>query len=694
MKQKEKLLQLLKPRSIAIIGASSTKGKVGNMIAKNVVAHDFSGDVYFINPRRKKILGKKSYPSLSDIEKDVDCAIVVVPAQYVEEVISDSAGKCKNFVVISAGFGEIGAEGHNREVQLGAVAKKHGVNVLGPNCLGFLAPSIGLNASFAEGLPREGHTALISQSGALAVAMMDKAQEDQIGFSSVISIGNKMQVGAAELVEYFTDDPETKVIALYLEGVVRGKKFLTALARAAKAGKKVIVLKSGRSEDAQKAIALHTGSLAGSDDVFSAALQKVGAVRAESMDDFFALVLFGAYADALPKGEVRVGVVTNAGGPGVLATDVIAEVPRVSMSALSQKTKNALQKELPEAASVHNPVDLLGDATLERYETGITAVLDDKNTDVVLVLLTPQDQTPVDEIAEYIVKKQKKTQKIIITSFIGGARVKDAVHTLRSGGVLHFVSPRKAINALSQLALKREIFALTSKAADAQRREDVVQIIDDAAQRKSLYFEEVVDVAKLYDINISTFTDISGGLDASMRIKYPCVAKVDNPRVLHKSDRGGVILPIKTLSELAHARKSLLRSFPEAGTRIIVQSLLPIKTELIIGMKRDPIFGVVVVAGLGGIYTEVFHMVEYFITPLSLKEIKHILKNGSLAFLFEGLRGEECYNIDMIAQTIYSVACIGNENPEVSAIDINPYLVYNNDTADVAVDFKILLDKS
>ncbi|MEN8252273.1 MAG: CoA-binding protein, partial [Patescibacteria group bacterium] len=430
---KQNYRKLFKPKSIAVIGASDSEGKVGNMIAKNITSHNYDGDVFFVNPKREKILGKKCYATLADIGHPVDCAIVVVPGKFVESVVHESASNCKNFVVISAGFGETGLAGHNREMSLNELATAEGVNILGPNCLGFLTPSIGLNASFAEGLPKEGKIAVISQSGALAVAIMDKAREENIGFSSVVSIGNKMMIGAAELIEYYTKDNNTTTIALYLEGVNRGEAFLRAISNAVKAGKKVIVLKAGKTEAAQEAIALHTGSLAGSDDIFSAALVKSGAIRAENMSDFFALVRFAdCYKNDIKK-VAKIGIVTNAGGPGVLATDVVSDIDGIGMSNLEKSTKDALKEKLPAAASVHNPVDLLGDATLERYQEGIKKLVADKNVDIILVLLTPQDQTPVDDIAKLVIEMQRKTKKIILTSFIGGERVRSAIDAMAEG---------------------------------------------------------------------------------------------------------------------------------------------------------------------------------------------------------------------------------------------------------------------
>ena len=688
---KQKFSQLLEPRSIAIVGASNTKGKVGNMIARNVTSHTFSGDVFFVNPGKEKILGKKSYDTLVDIGQSVDCTIIVVPGKFVEDIVREGARTCKNFVVISAGFGEIGLDGHNREMSLKALAEKLGVKILGPNCLGFLMPSIGLNASFAQGLPKTGNIAMISQSGALAVAIMDKAQEENIGFSSVISIGNKMHIGAAELIEYFTADKNTDIIALYLEGVDRGTLFLKAIAAAVASGKKVIVLKAGRTQEAKEAIALHTGSLAGSNIIFTAALKKVGALQAGTMSEFFALVRFAQYYKKDLPTPARIGIVTNAGGPGVLATDIVASTKGLEMSIFSDATRSFLTKKLPEAASVHNPVDLLGDATVERYEIGVKKLISDENVDIIFVLLTPQDQTPVDEIASILIDLQKKTKKLIMASFIGGLRVSSAIDAMNSGGVLHFRSPHTALNSVALFSVERTPYTVTKKSINTKRAKLVQNIIEDAGQRSSLYLEECDAIANQYDIEISSFCDVTGGMNAKSKIVYPCVVKVDNPNVLHKTDRGGVILPINNLKELDNARKVLLRRFKKSDTRIIVQPMFQIKTELIIGMKRDPVFGVVVVAGLGGIYTEIFKQVDFYIAPITLKEIKNILRSGSIGFLFSGARSIEKYNIDSIAHIIYNIALIGIENPQISGIDINPLLVYNDDTKDIAVDFKILI---
>lgn len=690
----QKFEQLFNPRSIAVVGASETVGKIGNMIARNLLEYGYQGRVFFVNPLREKVLEQPCYATLSDLPENVDCAIVAVPAQFVFDVVAAGKEKCKNFVVISAGFGESGIEGHNREMQLMQLAKEHDLIIMGPNCLGFVVPQININASFAPGMPYVGSIAFISQSGALAVAAMDKAREDHIGFSAVVSIGNEMLVTSVDLIRYFADDENTRTIVLYMEGVVHGEDFLDAIRCARKKGKSVLVLKAGQTEQAQQAIALHTGSLAGSDEIFDAALLKAGGIRMQSMEDVFVAMVYASHY-AFGEGNVKsIGVVTNAGGPGVLITDTIATLQHVNMSVLSKKTKTDLKKTLPDAASVHNPIDLLGDADAMRYDSAIQAVIRDKKVDIILILLTPQAQTPVMEIAQKIVALCQNIDKPVITSFVGGERVSEAISYLRRSGMVHYVSVQDGLRTIDVLMKMHVMHVYPKMRKKTQERTDKMKkILEHVVDRKALYYEECVTVAQEYDISISSYQDITRGLSAQQKITYPCVAKIDDPQIFHKTDRGGVILPIRNLAELHRAQKHLLSTFRSRSARVIVQPLLPIKMELIIGMKRDPVFGVVVVVGLGGIYTEAFRITELFMAPLTIAEIKDVLLSGKLRFLFTKVRGIPPYHIDAVARCILQIALIGVENPSVQAIDINPFLVYNDDRKDVAIDFKMTIKK-
>ncbi len=689
MPNKKNLTKLFKPQSIAVVGATEKEGKVGNMIAKNIITGDYAGDVFFVNPKHDTLFDRICYASLADLPRKVDCTIIVIPSQYVAQTIEDGAVKCKNYVVISAGFGEIGLIGVRREMELMRIANENNVTILGPNCLGFLTPELGLNASFAPGQPQNGDVAFLSQSGALAVAFLDKAASEGIGFSSVVSIGNKMQLDASKLLDYFAHDPKTKIIALYLEGVHDGQEFLKA-AQKISHKKPVIVLKSGRSVKAQKAIALHTGTLAGADDIMSAAFTKAGVLRADTMEMFFDMIRIAqACIGVRLTSEEKLAIITNAGGPGVLATDAL-DGTTIELATISSSVKDILRKKLPEAASVENPIDLLGDAATGRYEHVLKIIINDPAVTSILVILTPQDQIPVNEIAQTIVKHAKKTQKLIMTSFVGGARVKEALHIFREGNVIHTDFPERAISALALLRSVRVEQKYTVQKIDHDRAQKALQILTKAKmqKQKALYFSEMRTLANLYDLPLSRFWDVTDKKKVS-HVSYPCVAKVDDPAVLHKTDKQGVILPISNMTDLTRAVDVLVQNFPTS--RVIAQPFLSIKQELIIGMTRDTVYGPVVLAGIGGIYTEIFDIKEFFIAPLTLTEIRRILKNGSLGYLFRKTRGLAPYDLEAVVHTIRGLSQMAHENDMIQAIDINPLLVYNDNKKATIVDMKILL---
>lgn len=681
------------PRSIAIVGASDVDGKVGNVIARNVIAHGYDGDVFFINPHRETVLGRRCYPSVMAIGRDVDCTIVAVPAETVYDVVRDASAFCHNFVIISAGFGETGLSGHNREMRLLALAQEKGLTILGPNCLGFVMPYGGLNASFAPGLPHRGRVALISQSGALAVAAMDRAEGENFGFSAVVSVGNKMQVGIEDLVGYFSRDHATDVIAIYAEGIGDGEDFIRTIAVARERGKHVIVLKSGRTEAGHKAIALHTGSLAGDNEIFRAALRKAGAIYVDSLEDLFACMHLATYAGIFNAvRDIHVGVITNAGGLGVLTADAIMSVQGVRLSHFASETTQKLHEQLPAVASVHNPVDVLGDALLDRYKHAVECLMADPHTDIVYILLTPQFQTPVEDVAKMIVEKRMENVKPIIVSFVGGGRVKEAISHMIRNGVVHFNAVEHAARVMGCMRSHTHACINPQIKPDRARIKKVRRVIDRIPQqRRVLYYDETVAIARAYDMPLSVAWDITKGLSAQQKITYPCVAKIDDPAILHKTEKKGVVMPINNLRELDRAQKHLHAQFPTQRAKIIAQPLHPIKMELLLGMMRDPIFGTIIVAGLGGIYTEVWRHVDHMITPLSHAEVLSVLSHGAINFLFHETRGQHAYDRDRIAAVIIALAQIAIECPEIEAIDVNPFLVYNDDRRDVIVDMKIVL---
>ena len=687
---------LFNPSSIAIVGATEKEGKVGNTVARNILELGYQGEVFLVNPKHKELFGRKCHPSLEAIIEKVDLAIIIVPAEAVNKIIKKSSESITNYIVISAGFSEIGEKGKEREEELAKIARDNNLNILGPNCLGFINPKIKLNASFAGEMPVPGNIALISQSGALAVGIMDMAEKENLKYSGIFSIGNKAVIDEADLIEYLADDKDTKVIGIYLEGIKDGKKFVSAVEKYS-SKKPIVILKAGKTEKARKAISSHTGALAGSEQIFSAVLEKYAVAKAGNLEDFISLLKIMSLADS-PKNE-EVIIITNAGGPGVLTTDAF-EGKKIKPANLSDDVKNKLRVLLPEESAVENPIDLLGDAREDRYKNVLEAVKKEKAGSVICVL-TPQDQTPVDKIAEEIIKFKNNDQKNVITSFIGGERLTEAIKKLSENNIPNFSFPEQAVLALDKYFCWN-LRSLTSNSSprldsarqaegrgkiDISRQQKVLEIINKAKaeNRGALLFSEAKEILQMYGINVIE----SQNSDARVDIDFPAVAKVDSDKVPHKTDKQGVVLNINNQAELEEAIKKLKNKFP--GENIIIQPMLERQMELIVGIKKDDIFGPIIVYGLGGIYTEVFKLAEFLVPPLSVEEIKKSLIQGKLGFLFKETRGQKPYNLDEIADITIKISQLALEIDEIKEFDINPLLIYNDRRKAVAVDLKIML---
>jgi acetyltransferase len=695
----ENLEKFFNPGSIAIIGASDEPGKIGHILARNLLELGYAGQIFLVNPKHEKILGKRCYQSVLEIEEKIDLAIIVIPAGLVKKVIEESYEKVKNFVIISSGFSEMGEEGKEREEELLQMAMDNNLNILGPNCLGFIIPQLQLNASFAGGMPEAGNVAFISQSGALAVALMDVAKEKGLKFSNIISIGNKMQIGETELLEYLDADANTKVIGMYLEGIKDGRKFIEMTQ---KIKKPIVILKAGKTERAQKAVFSHTGVLAGSDEVMTAVFEKTGVIRAENMDEFLGLLKLISSSDA-PRNE-EVIVVTNAGGLGVLATDAF-ENKKIKLAEIGEKTQARLRKFLPEESSLANPIDVLGDADEKRYAKTLE-MIKKENAGTIICLLTPQDQTPVKKIAGKIAKfkrnpparldeaesKRAGGAKNIVTVFMGGERVAKAVAKLRENNIPNFFLADQAVNSLDkyyQWSIKKNIVnrGATSIEINTGRQAKALEIINQAgAQGKgALLFQEAVEIMKMYGIRTVDFwTEMQ--LSA---VEFPAVVKVDSDKVLHKTDKKGLLLNLKNAEELQKAIAEIRHNFP--GEKIVIQRMLEGGTELILGIKKDEIFGPILVFGLGGIYTEIFQAVDLAIPYLDREEIKDILLKGKSGFLFKETRGKVACDLEEIAQIILKLQSLALEISPIKELDINPLLVYNEGKEAAAVDVKIII---
>jgi acetate---CoA ligase (ADP-forming) len=685
-----KLDTFFSPQSIAVVGASGEVGKVGSVIAKNIANLGYAGKVFFVNPKHDEILGRECYSELKEIPEKIDLAIMVIPAKFVNRVIRESAKSIKNFVIISAGFAETSEEGEKREKELKKISEENGLNILGPNCLGFIIPSLNLNASFAGGMPGAGNISFVSQSGALAVAIMDIAKSEEIRFSSVISIGNKMQIDEAELLDYLGSDEKTKVIGMYLEGIKHGPAFMEA-ASVVSRKKPVVILKAGKSEKSQQAIASHTGALAGSDAIIDALFEKTGVLRARDFEDFFSLVNLISRTDA-PLND-KVLVITNAGGPGVLTADAF-EGKKIALANLSEETKEELESFLPEESSVENPVDLLGDALEDRYRKVLEIAEKEQKIGTIVCVLTPQDQTPVEKIAKEIIEFRKKTKKSMATIFIGGERVKESVFELERNGIPNFSFPDQCINALDKYfrwSKTKEGLAISEKKIDERRRDQAIQIIQNARKkgRSALLFSEARELMELYGILIIETKNVEHSGKTPANVSFPAVLKVDSDKVLHKTDKQGVILNIESGDELRKAIEKMRSNFPEEN--LIIQPMMARQTELIVGIKNDPMIGPVVVYGLGGIYTEIFRQVNFLIPPLSAEEVRNSLLKGKLGFLFQKIRGQKAHDLGEITEILQNISNLGSEIKEIKELDVNPLLVYNDGKKGIAVDVKIII---
>jgi len=686
------LKKLFNPQSIAIVGASQERGKVGYVIAKNILELGYSGKVFLVNPKHDKLFDHPSYKSLSDVTEKIDLAIIVLPAKIVVPVIREASERIKNFVVISAGFGETNEEGKDREEELRKLAEEKGLNILGPNCLGFIIPKLKLNASFAGGMPSAGNISFISQSGALAVAIMDIARKENIKFSNIVSVGNKMQIDESEILEYLATDADTKVIGMYLEGIKNGAKFLEVAQRVSKI-KPIVILKAGKTEKSQKAISSHTGALAGSNEVIDAVFEKTGVMRAQNLEEFFSLLELISSTNVLANNGVA--VITNAGGPGVLTTDAFSE-KIVELTNLSEQTRKSLREFLPLESSVENPVDLLGDALEDRYEKALEVLEQEKEIGAIICVLTPQDQTPVGKIADKLIQFKNKTEKVVLAIFIGGEKVEREIIKLRNNGVPNFSFPDQAVNALDayyKWSLNKGTKSPKGDLVpnDEKRKNKVLKIIAGAKKEKinALLFPEAAEVMALYGIKTPNVINLKFEDALPEKIEFPVVMKVDSDKVLHKTDKQGLILNIKDQKELEVAYMQMKNNFP--GANLIIQQMLSVKTELILGIKQDSVFGPIIVYGLGGIYTEVLKMVNFLVPPLSIDGIKNSLLQSKIKFLFAETRGQKAYDIGEMAMILFGLSELAQEIEEIKELDINPLLVYNDGKGGLAIDVKIII---
>ena len=692
------------PKRVAVIGASPTKGSVGHALVRNLIGSDFEGIVYPINPKRENILGVKVYPSVADTPDQVDLAIIATPASTVPGIVKQcgEAGVA-GIVIISAGFSEMGVEGEKLCAEILGSARRYGMRIIGPNCLGFMTPSLHLNASFAAKTALSGKIAFISQSGALCTAILDWSIKQNLGFSYFVSIGSMIDVDFGDLIDYFGQDPGTSSIVIYMESLTDARRFMSA-ARAYARNKPIIVLKAGRSSEGARAAQSHTGSLAGNDAVFGAAFKRAGVIRVKTIEQLFNCAQTLAMQKR-PTGN-RLAIVTNAGGPGVIATDhLVAGAGK--LAELSSETMEKLDEALPNAWSRGNPVDVLGDATPERYRRAVEVCMEDMSADGVLVILTPQAMTDAAEVARGLAALPNKGRKTLLTCFMGEDDVCAGVEILEQSGIPAFPNPESAVDVFTNMhSYSKNLTLLHETPEDVPERFTPDTQANRALlsrvvgqERYSLTQQEAREFLANYQIPIvrsEIAASAAEAADVAAGIGFPVALAILSPDVLHKTDVGGLILDLRSEEDVRRAYSEILASVrekvPNADIRgVVVAEMATKKYELIVGAKKDPIFGPAIVFGLGGVAVEVFKDTAVGLPPLNMGLAMRLIEDTKIYTLLKGYRGMPGVELESIQYLLYKFSYLLVDFPEILEIDINPFAV--GPEGGVVLDAKVLLDR-
>ncbi len=691
------------PKSIAIVGASRQKSKVGYEILTSIMGAGYKGKIYPVNPQADTIEGLKCYPDLKSIQQVPELVIIIVPAKIVPAIMQHCAKiGTRAVIIITAGFKEVGKEGRELEEQIIQTARQAGIRVIGPNCLGVIVPANNLNASFGGDLPAAGSIAYLSQSGALLAAILDIANANSIGFSKLISIGNKADINELDVIKALGADPDTKVIAGYLESISDGNAFVREAERISH-DKPILLMKSGGTEAGAKAASSHTGSLAGSETAYESAFERAGIIRCDSIKQQFDYAQ--AFANQpLPAGS-RVAVITNAGGPGIMAADAI-ERKGLTFAKINDQTMSKLASELPPAANLYNPIDVLGDALAERYEFALSVILDDPDVDIVLVLLTPQAMTEAAATAEVIVNiSRQKPQKPVLACFLGAKKVAEGVKILREGKVPQYDATDSAVAAIKVMANyvrwrsrpKRvvKLFPVNRRKVEGIIERHQRQKIKDIGETES---KEILEAYGFLTPKGSIATSAEQAANIAKQLGFPVVLKIWSPDILHKSDVGGVRIGLENEQEVKDAFDLMMyripKKRPEANILgVLVQEMCKSGREVILGMNRDPHFGPLMMFGMGGIMVEVLKDVSFYLAPLTAGEAKQMLINTRTYQILKGVRGEEGVDIEAIAEGLQRLSQLVTEFPQIKEMDINPYMVGPEGTTPIAVDARISLEK-
>jgi len=711
----EKIEAIFSPGSVAVVGASTTPGKVGHDIFANILRGGYQGVLYPVNPSAKAVLSVRAYPAITEIPDPVDLAMLILPPQPALGALEEAIRKgVKGVVVVSAGFREVGPEGRAIEDRMVAMCREAGVRMVGPNCLGVInpQPSVRLNASFSARMPNAGNISFISQSGALCTAVLDFAADRDFGFSKFISIGNKADVDELDLLQYLHQDLDTDVIMLYVEELRRGASFIEAVKNITSGDRPtpVLVIKSGRTPAGAQAAASHTGALAGTEAVYDAIFEQSGVIRVDTIDELFDFGNAFAFKSESALGKVtrripygnRVAIVTNAGGPGIVATDMTVS-SGLQLAKLQPETIEVLASHLPATANIHNPVDVIGDATQERYENALAAVIRDEGVDGALVILTPQSMTNALETAKAVTKIARHAHKPILCSFMGIVDVSAGVDYLQEQGYPVYRFPENAAKSFGALYrysrwLNRQKMAPFRFDHDtAGARAVIAKCLEEG--RTAIGELEGARILECYGFDVlptHLAQDAAQAAELAAGMGFPVVMKIVSPQILHKTDAGGVVVGVTDREAARAAYERIVANAqthaPDADIEgVLVVKMAPAGQEVILGMSRYPGFGPLLMFGFGGIFVEVFKDVTFRLAPVGRNEARRMLNAVRAAKLLKGFRSTPAADTEAIEQALVRLSDLALQHPEIAELDINPLLAHPKGQGVTVADCRMIL---
>jgi 4-hydroxybutyryl-CoA synthetase (ADP-forming) len=692
----------LNPRSIAVIGASEKPG-VGKAIFSNIVK-GYNGRIYPINPSSPTVLGIKAHKSVISVEEDIDLAVVATPNRIVPAVMEEiGKKKIKGAIIVTAGFKEVDEEGAKLEKQIGAIAKSYGTRIIGPNCLGImsLSESNTMNLTFLKTTPKYGRIALVSQSGAICAATVEDAIPQGIGFSKVISMGNKVDMDENDILELIADDVETRVIVMYLEDIHDGRKFMEIAQRITLKNKKpIIVLKAGRTPEGAKAAVSHTGALMGSDEIYDALFAQSGVIRVDNMQDLFELST-ALSEQPIPPEQGGVVIVSNAGGPAIISTDACSKYG-LEMADISS-SRDVIAKVIPPHGSARNPVDIVGDADFRRFERVLVEVISNPNVGSIVTMCTPSATLDYDDLARTIVKTSEGSGKTMIAALMGLAEGSKNKEILSEGSIPHFMYAESAIKSLEVMYrfrdwIKRPATRLTNFNVEKKKARTVFDNVRKSG-RRNLIEEEGYDVLAAYGFPVpkTLFAESEERcVVASNIIGYPVVLKISSQDIVHKSDAGGVRVGLLNEEQVRSAFNAIIDNAKKYNPGAIIKGVLVqemVKTgkETILGAKHDPIFGPLIMFGLGGIYVEILKDVVFRLAPIDQYEARQMVNSIKTIKLLKGVRGERPSDLEALIDSLQRLSQLVTDFPEIEEFDMNPLMVLEEGRGVRTVDVRISL---